>query len=240
MIIDDRCKFVVQHIPKAGGTFVIECLLRNVSSCGVIRNESRKWYLKPDEVIIHNGITDQTQSLGWLEHVEFRKLDDYFIENYTLWIGIRHPVDLWISHYIDKEHRHLVDPQVENVHNPITFSEHVLQATKGFSPSESFSRKIFNATKLAQGNAGVRVLRQETLRLDLLEAVRATPGLVLTDTLYTNIVTGNVYSRRAQVKEREEFRRLIYKDMVLYDKIRTYELFLTEEFYNTRWKYKAR
>jgi len=44
MIIDDKYKFIYQHIPKTGGTFINQLLVQYINTCTYLDIYSIKYY----------------------------------------------------------------------------------------------------------------------------------------------------------------------------------------------------
>lgn len=236
MIIDDRFQFVFQHLPKTGGTFISHVLRNNIASCGILLNHGLKWYIDPEHLEFYNSF-EQNHRHGHINHTEFRRLNKDIIENYTLWIGVRHPIEIWISHYIDFHHHHLIEKTEPNPrHTPISFAEHIINHTQDFDALTSISRKLENAIKLADQHAGSFVIRQENLETDLLTALHNVDGLEVHPLLYDDIMYRRLYDRSVDPTARQMIRYEILKNHQLCKKILDFEYFLVDEFYNHKLK----
>lgn len=219
MIIDDKYKFIYQHIPKTGGVFISQLLVQYINTCTMLDEYSIKYYADKD--VSDREIELSKTKLGAINHLEFRFLKDEVINDYKLIIGVRHPIERMLSLYAD-----VYFNRPEEVTDNPNIEEFVLQQTKNFDEKTSVGRKIENAIRLARENAGYEVIRHETLKHDVLD-------------IFTrlNIPMGPTFFRDLMVTGK---RSKFHKEDVRFINATLYEtkLMVAEQFYSHKSLYK--
>lgn len=238
MIIDDKYKFIYQHIPKTGGTFINQLLVQYINTCTYLDIYSIKYYADKD--VSDKEIELSKTKLGAIQHLEFRFLKDEVINDYKLIIGVRHPIERMLSLYAD-----MYFNRPEEVTDKPNIEEFVLQQTKNFDEKTAVGRKIENAIRLARENAGYEVIKFETLKHDLLDVLRRFDvpigptffkDLMITGKASNFHKTHSRFSRVTLDETKLMIAEKFYSHKSLYKKLLEHESWLMEYYYNNELK----
>ena len=238
MIIDDKYKFVYQHIPKTGGTFVNQLLHQYINTCTMLDEYSIKYYADKD--VSDREIELSKTKLGAIQHLEFRFLKDDVVKDYKLIISVRHPVERILSLYAD-----MYFNRPEEITEKPDIEEFVLKQTKGFNEETAVGRKIENAIRLARENAGYEVIRFETLKHDVLDILTRL-NIPIGPTFFKDLMVNGKVSRFHEETPpfsrvtSDEIRLMVaekfYSHKSLYKKLLEHESWLMEYYYNNELK----
>lgn len=243
MIVNDKYKFVYQHIPKTGGTFLSHVLCQYLNTCTSMDKYSLKWYANPEEVEAIEKIIE-TQP-GAAAHMEFRQLQENIVKSYKLLLSIRHPIDRILSLYADLHFNtfsFVHDKQYKEAPNIRVFIE---RQTKDFDPLHSTSRKIDNAIRTAGKYAGCEILKFETMKYDALRALfnlEVPVGQMFFRDLMVNGGTTDLLNgvakswRKTPSSTKNMIAEVFYSDKALCEKYYDYEKWTIDRFYTPTWR----
>jgi hypothetical protein len=241
MIVDDKYKFVFQHVPKTGGTFLVNILTHYLNTCMNMNTYSLRWYTDEET---NSFIQEKLKTRpGFAAHMEFRQLSQDVIENYKLMISIRHPMDRIISLYSDLFFNNFTFNENARRSPPLDMRTFLEKSTRGFDPERSISRQIENALATSREYQGYQILKFESLKYDLLRALsvfKVPVGEMFFRDLMVNGGTTDIVSGRANIwrktpsDTKKMVQEFLYADKPLCKKFYEYENWTIEKFYTPR------